>query len=149
MSKNPDQLLALTHHERMLCRAGLPAYLWNPKSSNILFRPTASRGTKKSRVAQQHWIKTIVAQPTRRKQLIVIASAPTDTGAMYTAVFCILRLWNLHNQGAAILNIANGMDIVKNKSTDRQPKNVILYGLHADSSKDRKKIPTQQIDNDN
>lgn len=97
-----------------------------------------SRGTKKSKIAQQHWIKTIVTQPTRRRQLVVIASAPTDTGAMYAAAFCILRLWNLHNQGAAILNIAKGADIVKNKSTDRQPKNVILYGLHANSSESRK-----------
>ena len=145
--KNQDLLIALAPHERMLCKSGLPPYLWNPNLANIKFRTTVSRGSKKTGKAQTHWLRTLVEQPPRRRPVIVLASNPTDTGAMYVATLCILNMWNKHKYRAAVLNLANSTKMIEDKSVDQLPRAALLHGIRAKATDQRKEKLNDTLSN--
>lgn len=74
-------LTACTAEERFLSKSGVPSFGWKIQLRDFAFRSTAFRGGKLSALAQRHWCETILIDPPYAP-IFVIASAPTDTGAM-------------------------------------------------------------------
>ena len=103
---NPDRFLARTPTEKMLSAAGVPVHFWNTDLKRVKFRGSTFRGRKLSATATRSYLEADLREPPRRQPIVVVASQPTDTGALYLAYGVMVQYGNIHSVPTAIINAA-------------------------------------------
>ncbi len=102
-----DRILTRNPHEAGLQRAGVPRNCWRVEAETIQYHGTLFMQDQASAAAQRQQLYAVAQEPQR--QIIVVASHPTDAGAMraacwaasrvYAAKFPIL-IWDVQQEGA-------------------------------------------------
>lgn len=129
---NPDRFLASTIWEKRMCRAGVPHAFWNTELRQVKLRTTNFFDKKISATAQRQWIRSFIKNPSRKRPLIAISSAPTDNGARYLA-YLFMKQAAKAGENTAILDASQPVPMF-----DKYPRLIIIHNLLKTASNERK-----------
>lgn len=133
---NPDRFLAKTLREKKMSRAGVPSYLWNPKSALVKCAATQNRGGKLSGTALLQWLKTLSKHPPRMAPILAISSTPTDLGALHLGYLLMNVMLTSHEKSVASLNMAEEMP----GYFESRPDCVVLHNVLKNATDARKQM---------
>ena len=132
--ENKDRLVVGDAKERAMVRANVPRALWYPDLKLVRFKKTKYAAEELPSSLQKHWVGALLNEPIRTSPLVVVSSAPTDTGAQYLAHYIFgERMRGKKSPSAGILDVGNTRTIYP----EEYPATLMLTNILAGATEER------------